>query len=156
MDLWRMQSNPVKQDLLSLGSSIVGLALVIGFRHFSTAGSNDKAGFLLGVLLLIIGIAGFLAGGKQTVVIDPDRRSITVEDANRLGTKKSSIQFADITGVGIGYLGKRSNFVNWYYLQLELRSGEMYSLFPPGRFFEGGSDRSAVEGWKRRLQQYLA
>ena len=37
-----MQSNPVKQDLLSLGSSIVGLALVIGFRHFSTAGSNDN------------------------------------------------------------------------------------------------------------------
>lgn len=151
-----MQSNPVKQDLLSLGSSIVGLALVIGFRHFSTAGSNDKAGFLLGVLLLIIGIAGFLTGGKQTVVIDPGKRRITVEDANRLGTKKRSIPFADITGVGIGYLGKRSNFVNWYYLQLELRSGEMYSLFPPGRFFEGGSDRSAVEGWKRRLQQYLA
>jgi hypothetical protein len=27
--------------------------------------------------------------------------------------------------------------------------------FSPGRFFEGASDRSTVEGWKRRLEEYL-
>lgn len=155
MDLWTSRSNPSKQVALSALCSLVGLVLAIGFRHFGSAGTNAEAGFLLGALLLVIGVAGFLTSGRQTVVIDPDARRITVEDANRFGTKKRSIPFGDIVGVGIGYLGKKSNHVEWYYLVLELRNGEKYSLFPPGRFFEGGSDRSTVEGWKRRLEQYL-
>jgi hypothetical protein len=55
----------------------------------------------------------------------------------------------------LGYLGKRSNFVTWYYLVLKLRSGEEYPLFSPGRFFKGGSDRSTVAGWRQRLEGYL-
>jgi hypothetical protein len=43
-------------------------------------GSNAMAGFLLGVLLLFIGVAGFLLSGKQTVVVDPKSRRITIED----------------------------------------------------------------------------
>jgi hypothetical protein len=114
------------------------------------------AGFLLGVLLLLIGVAAFLAGGKQTVVVDPKARRITIEDSNRFRTKERSIPFSDISGIGIGYLGKRSNSVTWYYLVLRLRSGEEYPLFAPGRFFKGGSDKSIVAGWKHRLEAYLA
>jgi hypothetical protein len=42
-----------------------------------------------------------------------------------------------------------------YYLVLKLRNGEEYPLFAPGRFFQGASDRSVVEGWRRRLEDYL-
>lgn len=155
MDLWTSQSNSGKQILLSVACAAVGLILVIGFRDFRGSGTNAMAGFLVGVLLLLIGVAGFLVSGKQTVVVDPKARRITIEDSNRLRPKKRSIPFSDIAGISIGYLGKRSNHVAWYYLVLRLRSGEEYPLFAPGRFFEGGSDKSIVTSWKQRLEKYL-
>ena len=155
MDVWTSQSNPGKQAVLSALCSVAGVVLAIAFRDFRDSGTNSLAGFLLGVLLLFIGVAGFLVSGKQTVVVDPKARRITIEDANRYCAKKRSIPFSEVRGISIGYLGKRSNYVAWYYLVLKLRSGEEYSLFSPGRFFEGASDRSTVEGWKRRLEEYL-
>jgi hypothetical protein len=155
MDLWISESNPGKQILLSVACTMVGLALSIGFRDFSGSGTNAMAGFLLGVLLLTIGVAGFLASGKQTVVVDPEAHRITIEDSNRFRTKKRSIPFSDIIGISIGYLGKKSNYVTFYYLLLKLRSGEEYPLFSPGRFFEGGSDRCTVASWQQRLEKYL-
>ncbi len=155
MDLWTSQSNSGKQVALWAACAVAGLALVIGFRDFRGSGANALAGFLLGALLLIIGVVGSLASDTQTVVIDPKSRRITIEDSNRFGVKKRSIPFSDVDGVSVGYLGKRSNFVGWYYLVLNLRSGEEYALFSPGRFFEGGSDRSTVASWKQRLEQYL-
>ncbi len=155
VDVWRSQSNPGKQTLLSLGCAAVGLALAIGFRDFGGSDRNAMAGFLLGLLLLVVGLAGFLASGTQTVVVDPAARLITVEDAGRFRTKRRVIPFNDILGVSIGYLGKRSNHVTWYYLVLKLRSGENYPLFAPGRLYEGGSSRPTVESWKGRIERYL-
>lgn len=156
MDAWVSHSNPARQSILALGCLVVGFILVIGFRHFEGWGmSNDTAGFLLGLLLLVIGAWAFLASGRQIVVVDPGTRRISIEDTNRFGSKKHSIPFADITHVGIGYLGKASNFVTFYYLVLTLKNGQEYPLFAPGRFFEGGSERSVVESWRQRLEQYL-
>ena len=155
MDVWISQNNPGKQIVVSLACVAAGLVLMIGFRDFRGAGSNAMAGFLLGVLLLVIGAPGILMSGKQTVVVDPGVRRITVEESNRFRTKKRSIPFSDVVGISIGYLGKRSNNVGWYYLVLKLKTGEEYPLFAPGRFFEGGSDRSTVLSWKQRLEQYL-
>src|SRR6266850_365569 len=109
---WTSQSNPRKSMLLSVACAVAGLILMAAFRDFRGSGPNAIAGFLLGLLLLLI-------------------------------------------GVGIGYLGRRSTRVTWYYLVLSLKGGEEYSLFSPGRFFEGGTDRSIVAGWKQRLEQYL-
>jgi hypothetical protein len=155
MNLWISQSNSGKQVLLSVACVVVGMVLVIGFRDFRGSGTNAMAGFLLGVLLLFIGAAAFLASGKQTVVVDPGARCITIEDSNRFRSKTRLIPFGDIVRVGIGYLGKRSNFVTWYYLVLRLKNGEEYPLFAPGRFFEGGSEKSIVASWKQRLEEYL-
>jgi hypothetical protein len=155
MDLWTSRSNFGKQILLSVACAVVGLVLVIGFRDFRGFGANAMAGFLLGVLLLLIGVAAFLLGGRQTVVIDPKVRRITIEESGRFWTKKRSIPFSDIVEVSMGYLGKRSNYVTWYYLVLKLRSGEEYPLFSPGRFFEGASDKFIVASWKQRLEEYL-
>ncbi len=155
VDVWRSQNSPGKQTLLSLGCAAVGLALAVGFRDFSGSGRDAMAGFLLGLLLLVVALAGFLASGTQTVVVDPAVRLITVEDVGRVRTKRRVIPFNDILGVSIGYLGKRSNRVTWYYLVLKLRSGENYPLFAPGRFYEGGSSRAVVESWKGRIEKYL-
>jgi hypothetical protein len=155
MDVWTSHSNPGRQTVLSIGCALVGLALMIGFRHFSGSDSNTLAGFLLGALLLVIGVASFLVSGKQIIVIDPNTRSITIEDSNHFRTQKRSIPFSDVVGINIGALGKRSNFVMQYYLVLKLQSGENYPLFSPGLFFEGASDRSIVAEWKQRLEMYF-
>ncbi len=156
MDMWIAQSNPGKQSVLSVVCSLAGVILVIGFRDFSVSGINAMAGFLLGTILFLIGVAGFLSSGKQTVAVDPKVRRISIEEANRFGTKTRSIPFSEVASISIGSVGKRSNCVMWYYLVLKLKSGEEYPLFSPGRFYEGGSDRLTVAGWKQRLETYLA
>ncbi len=156
MDIWKSESNPGKQTALSLVCVMVGLALTIGFRSVSGPGmTNSLAGFLLSLLLLFIGIWGLVVTGKQTIVIDPKTRSITIEDITRFRTKKRSIPFSDIVDIKIGYLGKRSNNVEFYHLILKLKSGEAYPLFAPGRFYKSGSDRAIVESWQQRLEEYL-
>lgn len=156
MEKWTSHSRPGKQLALTIGCAVVGLVLTVGFHDFTGPGLTDsKAGFLLGLLLLVIGILGVLVQGKQSVVVDPATRRITVVDKTRFGTKRRLIGFNDIVDISIGYLGKRSNYVTCYYLVLKLRSGEEYSLFAPGRFYEGASNRSVVEGWQQRLEQYI-
>ena len=109
------------------------------------------------MLLLVIGAAGLLVSGTQTVVVDPALRRIVVEDKTVLsGTKRREIAFGEVTAVSIGYLGKRSNFMQTYYLVLKLTSGQEYPLFAPGRFYPGASSRTTVETWRRRLQEYIA
>ena len=156
MDSWKFESNSAKQTALALACIAAGIILVIGFRHFDSSGmTNSFAGFLSGLLLLLIGISAFLVRGKQTIVVDPRMRRIVVEDTNQFRIKKKVIPFSDIVDTGIGYLGKRSNFVNFYYIVLTLRSGEHYSLFAPGRFFDGGSDRSVMESRRQRLENCI-
>jgi hypothetical protein len=156
MEKWKSQSHPGKQIAAAIVCIGFGLALAVGFHNFDGPGmTNSKAGFLLGLLLLIIGTIGLLMQGRQTVVIDPAAQSITIEDNTRFGTKRRLIGFHDIAEVGIGYLGKRSNYFTCYYLVLKLRNGEEYPLFAPGRFYEGASDRSIVEGWRLRLEKYI-
>ena len=135
MELWTSHSNPRKQVALSVACTVVGAILLYGFRDFRATGSNAMAGFLLGVLLLVIGVAAFLARGQQTVIVDRGARRITIKDANRFNSKTRTIAFADIVAVGMGYLGDRSDGVMWYYLVLTLHNGEEYPLFAPGRFF---------------------
>ncbi|PIW08924.1 MAG: hypothetical protein CO066_06290 [Comamonadaceae bacterium CG_4_9_14_0_8_um_filter_60_18] len=153
MNIWTAQSNPTKQTLAAGFLTAMGGVLLFAFRHFSNI--NTKAGFLLGLFLLVLGVWGLLATGTQTITIDPKRRRITVADTTRFGTKERVIRFDEITHVGIGYLGKKSNFVEWYYLSLTLRDGKRYALFAPGRFYDGASNRANVEGWRDRLEGYL-
>lgn len=156
MDSYKFESNSGKQTALSLACIAVGIILIIGFRHFdSSSMTKSLAGFLCGILLLLIGISALLVSGKQTIVIDPQTRRIVVEDKNRFGIKKKLIRFSEITGTGIGYIGKSSSFINFYFIILKLNSGEKYSLFAPGRFFDGGSDESVMERRRQRLEEYI-
>ena len=152
---WTTQSRRGRQTALAVGSLVAGLVLMIGFRDYH-GDSNMLAGFLLGVLLLVIGAAGLVVGGTQTVIVDPILRRIVVEDKKTLGgATRREIGFGEVAGVSIGCLGKKSNFVRTYYLVLKLANGQEYPLFAPGRFYPGASDRSTVESWRRRLQEYM-
>ena len=156
MDLWTSRSNSVRQVLLAVGCAVAGLVLVIGFRDSEVPALTPWRVFSWGCSCCSSEFAGFLLGGEQTVVVDPKARRITIEESSRFRTKKRSIPFSDIDDISIGYLGKKSNYVTWYYLVLRLRSGEEYPLFAPGRFFKGGSDKSIVATWKQRLEEYLS
>lgn len=155
MDVWTSTNKPRKQHLLAFGCLAVGAVLAIGLRDFPSLASDRAAGFGLGLVLLVIGAAALITAGTQTIVVDPTSRRITIEDRNRLGSKTRAIAFEDVVHVGIGYLGRASNGVNFYYLALKLRGGETYSLFAPGRFYEGSSSRVVVGLWKVRLEAYL-
>lgn len=156
MEPWISRNNATKQTVLLLACCAAGLALLVGFREFGRSGASGRAGVLLGVLLLVIGVAGLVTGGRQSVVVDPGTRRITVETAGVAGTRRKTIEFSDVAGVGLGYLGRRSSGVTFYYLVLHLRAGGEFSLFGPGRFFPGGSNRSTVDAWRQRLEGYLA
>ncbi len=152
---WTSQSRRGWQTGLAVGSVVVGLVLMVGFRHFQ-GDSNVLAGFGLGVLLLVIGLAGLVTSGTQTVVVDPVLRRIVVDDRTLLGGKTREIAFGEVSDISVGYLGKKSNFVQTYYLVLKLTSGQEYPLFAPGRFYPGASSRATVESWRQRLKGYLA
>ena len=128
---------------------------MFALRHFRTTGGDALAGFLLGVLLLGIGVAGALASGVQTVTVDPRMRSIEIVDAYFFGLRRRTVSFDEIGRVTIGYLGKASNYVKTYYLVLHLADGRECPLIASGRFFKGGSSRAVVEGWRQRLEGYL-
>ena len=155
MQKWISRSSYLRQTALAIGAVVVGLVLMFGFRHFQ--GSGDMlAGFLLGVLLLVIGAAGLAVSGAQTVTVDPAYRRIVVEDRTLLGARSREIAFTEIRDISVGYQGKKSNFVQTYYLVLKLTSGSEYPLFAPGRFYAGAGSRATVEGWRQRLREYMA
>ena len=155
MTPWITQSNPSKQAVYAVISAVLGVLLVIGVLSSGSRGENALAGGLLGALLLVIGVAGALYTGKQTVTVDPRAGQIVVQDAQFLGAKRRAIAFGDVEQVGVGYLGKKSNYVSFYYLVLKLRTGEEFPLFAPGRGFDGASDRETVDEWRCRLEEYL-
>lgn len=156
MEKWESRSNYGQQLAVAPGCMVIGGILAVGFRHFHGPGmTNELAGFLLGLLLLGIGIAAVLLTGQQTIVIDPKPRVISIEETSLFKTTHRTISFDEIVEIAIGYLGKRSNGVTFYHLILKLRNGKEYPLFAAGYFYAGGSDRSVVEGWRQRLEDYL-
>ena len=86
---------------------------------------------------------------------NPVLRRIVVDDRTLFGARTREISFGEIGDISIGYQGEKSNFVQTYYLALKLVIGGEYPLFAPGRFYAGASSRATVEGWRRRLQEYM-
>ena len=156
MEKWVSENNPPKQIALSIGCTLVGLLLIYLCRDFGGSfDSNTFAGLLLGVLLLVIGVFAGVSTGKQTIIVDPDARRIVIRDNGLFGNKSRTILFREIAHVGIGFIGKKLSGVSFYFLLLKLHNGKEYSLFAPGRFYDGSSDRLTVEEWKERLEKYI-
>ena len=153
---WVTESNPTTQTLYAIVSTALGAVFLWLCRGF-TASFHDNvfAGFLLGVMLFIMGAVGLVLVGRQRVTVDPDARAIMVEDESRFGAKSRTIRFDEVSRVGVGFLGKRSSGMQTWYVVLHLKSGEEYSLFAPGRGYEGASERGIVDGWRRRIEAMI-
>ena len=66
MEQWKSQSRLGRQIVAAIACAGVGLILAVGFHNFNGPGmTNSKAGFFLGLLLLIIGILGFVFQGSR-------------------------------------------------------------------------------------------
>ena len=155
MDTWKIESSPGKQVILGWIVLVVGLILAIGFRDFDSSGlTNSLAGFLLGLLLLLIGTGTLLMGGKRSIVVDPEARRILIEDASRFGRKKRSIAFDEVGEVYVDSLGDKEGGSISYDVFLKLKKGETVSLFRPA-YFEGTWEKSVMEDRCRRLEEYL-
>ena len=155
MNIWTIESNPLKQTLFTWAMIMVGMVLVYGFRHYDGSYvSNSLAGFLLGVLLLSIGIPGLFMIGKQTITVDGNSGHIVIEDVKRFVKKKTMIYFRDIADVHVSELGNRSEGSVSYYVTLTLKSGKVHPLFFPA-YYDGRWDRSIAESRCRQLQETL-
>ena len=155
MEAWKIESNPLKQTVVNWAVIAAGVILVYGFRDFDSSGfTNSLAGFLLGVLLLIVGIPALIMIARQTITVDPVARQILIEDESRWGKKVRSIAFHEIAEASVSRLGSRSDGSVSYYVTLRLVSGETYPLFFPA-YYDGRWDRSVAEDRCRRLEGYL-
>jgi hypothetical protein len=155
MDTWKIESNPAKQTVLTWAVVLAGLVLAYGFRDFDASGfTNSLAGFLLGILLLTIGVPSALLVGKQTITVDPKACQIMIEDTSRFGKKNRIIPFNEIDSLHVSSLGNRSEGSTTYYISLKLRSGKSYPLFFPS-YYDGRWDRSVAESRCSRLQEFL-
>jgi len=156
MDLWVVKSVPDRRALLAVLCILAGIGVMVWYRDFPTVGNRALTGFFTGALLALGGLIVYLMRKKQTVIIDPAARCITVKDSRFLRSKKRSIPFQEISEVGIGCRSHKSKYEVMYYLALTLRDeAEEYPLFSPEYIYYGNLDRNTVIGWKQRLEEYL-
>jgi hypothetical protein len=155
MNDWKIESNPVKQIALMIGCILVGLMLSIGFSDFDASEfSNSLAGFLLGVLLLIIGSYGLLENNRRTVTVNPKSRRIVIEDRSRFKQNRNTIAFEQVADVYVDEMGDTEGGSISYDVVLKLNNGKTISLFRAA-IFDGLYDKNIMQNRCRQLQQYL-
>lgn len=157
MEIWQIKSNPNKQRLLNAfliaigGLLIFGFSSQVDFSHFT----NGTGGFLLGLLIFILGLVSIIVSYNEIITIDPNKKQITIVRVSRLGTKTLPILFSDIERVGIGFIGRASNIVlQNYYVNLHLKDGSNCPLFFPA-YYDGRGDESVAQDRKAKIEQYL-
>jgi len=156
MELWVVKSVPDRRALLAVLCILAGIGVMVWYRDFPTVGNRALTGFFTGALLALGGLIVYLMRKKQTVIIDPAARCITVKDSRFLRSKKRSIPFQEISEVGIGCRSHKSKYEVMYYLALTLQNEEKeYPLFSTEYIYYGSSDRDTAIGWKQRLEGYL-
>lgn len=153
MELWISRSNNRKQIAISLICLVAGTVLIFSLHDYGPSGSNRQAGFLFGAVLAALGAATLVAGGSQTVVVDPLQRRIHVQDHRLIGKSRHTIALADIREIQVACLQTRSKHALRYFLQLTLAGDLSYALFAPERDYPGASNPRIVAGWKDRLDR---
>lgn len=152
---WTTESSPGKQLLMSIGVTLVGIVLMMGFHDFSGPNhENAFAGFMLGLLLLVIGASSLIFTGKESISVRPDKRQIDILSRSPFGKKHKTIAFSEIESLGVSELGKRSNHTVSYFVSLKLTNGKHFPLFFPA-YYEGRWERQVALERCRKLEGYL-
>jgi hypothetical protein len=153
-DIWRTESNARTQTAASVVAVVAGLALAIGFRQFEGPGlTGSRAGFLLGILLLALGLGVLLFAGKQVIKVEAKSRRIVIEHINRFGKRAKEMRFDEIADVSVGELGDREGGSISYHVVVKLKTGKEIALFKG--FFDGSHSKPAMEARRQRLIQCL-
>lgn len=151
---WRTESSTANQTFAAVAMFLLGTTLAIGFRGFEGPGfTQSRAAFVLGALLLVVGIGAFLFGSKQTIVVDTRSRRIIVENRSRLRQSEKEVPFKDISEVYVGEHGDKEGGSIRYYVLAKLKSGKEVALFLG--FFEGSHSKPIMEARCQRLAECL-
>jgi hypothetical protein len=152
--VWVTESSVERQIAFAIAAIVVGLALASGFRSFEGPGfSGERAGFLLGCLLLIVAVGALLTCGKQVISVDPNARQIVIEKHGRFGTAPKTIRFDEISEAYLGEFGDEEGGSTSYHVVLKLKTGREVHLFRG--FYVGSHSKVAMEGRLQRLTRYL-
>lgn len=153
-DIWRTESNARTQTAASVVAVVAGLALTIGFCQFEGPGlTGSRAGFLLGIMLLALGLGMLLLAGKHVITVEAKPRRIVIEHKNRFRKSAREIRFDEIADVYLGELGDREGGSISYHLVVKLKTGKEIALFKG--FFDGSHSKPAMEARRQRLIQFL-
>ncbi len=149
----KMQSKAAANLGLYLASIAVGMLLMWLTRDLGHAGTNEKAGFLLGCMLFLLGAVALVIGESRTVELDERRRMIILNVRRRIGgNRRIEIPFSDIREFSIGRQGDRSDGSVYYDLVVNLKTGKEICLFG-GCVFEGRMDRKWMEDLRERFEE---
>ena len=147
---WTSESSAAKQHLATAVTLIAGAALAIGFRQLEgPALSGNRAGFWLGVVLLVVGVGMFFFGGKQIITVEPKRQRIVITRQGRVRSRTQKIRFNDIAGVSVAENGDTDGGSVRFNVAVKLKTGKSMALFLG--FFEGSRSRQAMEARCQRL-----
>lgn len=151
---WRTESRAGAQTAASLGLLGVGVGLAWAFRHAAPGFGQERAAFLLGALLALVGAGLFVFGVTQAVVVDAGRRRIVVERRTRFERTDLEIPFTDIDALSVEEQGDREGGSVRYFVAARLRSGRQVPLFLG--FYEGAHSKAAMEDRRQRIADSLS
>ena len=132
----------------------VGLLLVVSFHGAQGPGfSDERAGLLLGVLMLLVGLGLLLFGRRQIITVDRTRRRIVMARVGRFTSRRREISVDEVIDVQLGELCDSEGGSVRYHVDVGVRSGERISLFMG--FFDDTRNKAVVQGRCDQLQRAL-
>lgn len=153
-DIWISRLNTGQLKLYGAIGVGVGLVFIMLVRQASSLSSvTSTSAFLLGLLILILGLVALVMNGEQVITVDPKRRMVLIETTSRFGKKQRLIPFRDIADVSLGEIGDIEGGSISYFVQLNLKNGKDVGLFVG--FYGGNWSRGEMESRRQRLIGYL-
>lgn len=153
-DRWTSESNAVVQTVTAIAALAIGLFMVIVCREFEGPGiTQSRAGFLLGLLLLVIGLSTLLFGGKQVICVDSVSKRILISNSNRFRKRNMQIRFNEIAELYVGENGNREGGSIRYHVVAKLKTGKEIAFFLG--FFDGAFSKHKMELRCQRLAERL-
>jgi hypothetical protein len=120
-----IKNNKTNQKIIALAMLAVGgLMIFLVLKIKQEWSANEMAGFSLGILLVIIGAAGFLSNQETTTTIDLRRKIIRVEDASFARTTVRVVMFKEIKDITVEQIGDHTDGSPSFHLVVQQFSGK--------------------------------
>lgn len=147
-----LKSKPNANLLLNLVSILAGATLVYLGHDYGAIGSNRFYGFLLGLFIVGLGIAGLLVGERRRITVDEQKREVRLDICRQLISPKTiRIPFASIARIYLARNGSASEGSVYYDIALERTHSSDVCLMG-GCVFEGRMDRCRMDALRNQLK----